>query len=328
MSEHPFAALSPDLVLNAVESLDLLTDARIMPLNSYENRVYQVGIEEQAPLIAKFYRPERWSDEQILEEHAFTAQLADCDVPVVQPLVFNQHSLFEFEGYRFALFPRQGGYAPEPGNLDQLYRLGQLLGRMHAVGASHKFKYRRTLNVQYYGVEARQLLLESGFIPPKLLTDWQQVTTQLVDKITQILQQRPYHAIRIHGDCHPGNLLYRDEAFFVVDFDDSKIGPAVQDFWMLLEGNYEERCQQMSELIEGYQEFYDFDYAQLHLIEILRALRMLSYSAWLAQRWSDPAFPKCFPWFTNEQYWYDQLSALRIQIKRLEEPTLRLANLI
>ncbi len=328
MSEHPFAALSPDLVLNAVESLGLLSDARIMPLNSYENRVYQVGIEEQAPVIVKFYRPERWTNAQILEEHAFTAQLADCDVPVVQPLIFDQQSLFEFEGYRFALFPRQGGYAPEPGNLEQLYRLGQLLGRMHAVGASHKFKHRHSLNVQTYGIKARQTLLDSHFIPKKLQADWEKASAQLVEKVSHIMRQRPYQAIRIHGDCHPGNLLYRDEAFFIVDLDDSKTGPAVQDFWMLLEGSYEERCQQISELIEGYQEFCDFDYAQLHLIESLRALRMLSYSAWLALRWSDPAFPKYFPWFTSEQYWYDQLLALRTQIKTLEEPALRLANLI
>lgn len=326
MHNHPFASLSPDLVLNAVESTGLLCDARILPLNSYENRVYQVGIEEQSPLIAKFYRPQRWSNQQILEEHSFTEQLAECDVPVVCPLHLNGQSLFEYQGFRFALFPRQGGYAPEPGNLDQLYRLGQLLGRLHAVGASHKFSHRRTLTVEHYGIEARQQILASGFIPEKLKASWSKTSATLLEKIQAIISKRPYHAIRIHGDCHPGNLLYRDQAFFIVDFDDSKTGPAVQDLWMLLAGSYEERCQQANELLEGYQEFYDFDYSQLHLIESLRALRMLNYCAWLAQRWDDPAFPKHFPWFTSESYWHDELNALQTQIKTLDEPVLRLAN--
>ena len=254
---HPFATLSPDLVLDAVESLGYLSDARVLALNSYENRVYQVGIEGETPLIAKFYRPARWSDAAIREEHAFSLELAEHEIPVVAPLLRDGESLFEHAGFRFALFPRRGGHAPEPGNLDQLYRLGQLLGRLH-------------------------------------------------------------------GDCHPGNLLYRDEAFHMVDLDDCRMGPAMQDLWMMLAGERQERLGQLSELMEGYQEFHDFDRRELALIEGLRSLRLLHYSAWLARRWDDPAFPMSFPWFANERYWGDQILALREQLAALDEAPLQL----
>lgn len=321
---HPYADLSPDLVLDAVESLGFLSDARVLALNSYENRVYQVGIEGGEPLIAKFYRPGRWSDAAILEEHAFSFELEECEVPVVAPLRRDGVSLFEHAGFRFALFPRRGGRAPEPGNLDQLYRLGQLLGRLHAVGASRPFAARETLDVASFGHASLNTLLDGHFLPKSLLPAYQSVARDLLTRIDALFAQVHYQPIRLHGDCHPGNLLHRDDAYHVVDLDDCRTGPAVQDLWMMLAGERQERLQQIAELIDGYQEFYDFDARQLALIEGLRALRLLHHSAWIARRWDDPAFPLAFPWFANERYWGEQILALREQLAALDEPPLTL----
>ncbi|HKM38613.1 MAG TPA: serine/threonine protein kinase [Thiopseudomonas sp.] len=324
MSAHPFAALTPDLVLDAVESLGFLSDARVLALNSYENRVYQVGIEDNLPLIAKFYRPERWSTAQILEEHAFSFELAECDVPLVAPMQHNGQSLFEHAGFRFALFERRGGRAPEPGNLNQLYRLGQLLGRLHAVGASKPFAERPELSVASYGHASFERLRSGEHVPKSLRPAWESVVADLLVKVDALFAENPYTAIRVHGDCHPGNLLCRDESFFMVDLDDCRMGPAIQDLWMMLAGDYQERLSQLSELVDGYQEFYDFSPRQLPLIEGLRALRLLHYSAWLAQRWDDPAFPQSFPWFGSERYWGEQILILREQRAALDEPFLKL----
>ncbi|WP_220812400.1 serine/threonine protein kinase [Pseudomonas paralcaligenes] len=321
---HPFSTLTPDLVLDAVESLGYLSDARVLALNSYENRVYQVGIEESEPLIAKFYRPDRWSDAAIREEHAFSRELVEHEVPVVAPLERDGESLFEHAGFRFALFPRRGGRAPEPGNLDQLYRLGQLLGRLHAVGATRPFAERETLAVDNFGHASLDTLLQGGFIPSGLLPAYRSVAQDLLGRLDALFGRVRYSAIRLHGDCHPGNLLYRDETFNVVDLDDCRMGPAVQDLWMMLAGERQERLGQLAELIDGYQEFHDFDPRELPLIEGLRALRLLHHSAWIARRWDDPAFPLAFPWFANERYWGDQVLMLREQIAALDEEPLRL----
>ncbi len=321
---HPFSTLTPDLVLDAVESLGYLSDARVLALNSYENRVYQVGIEESEPLIAKFYRPDRWSDAAIREEHGFSRELVEHEVPVVAPLERDGESLFEHAGFRFALFPRRGGRAPEPGNLDQLYRLGQLLGRLHAVGATRPFAERETLAVDNFGHASLDTLLQGGFIPSGLLPAYRSVAQDLLGRLDALFGRVRYSAIRLHGDCHPGNLLYRDETFNVVDLDDCRMGPAVQDLWMMLAGERQERLGQLAELIDGYQEFHDFDPRELPLIEGLRALRLLHHSAWIARRWDDPAFPLAFPWFANERYWGDQVLMLREQIAALDEEPLRL----
>lgn len=321
---HPFATLSPDLVLDAVESLGYLSDARVLPLNSYENRVYQVGIEGETPLIAKFYRPGRWSDAAIREEHAFSLELAEHEIPVVAPLLRDGESLFEHAGFRFALFPRRGGHAPEPGNLDQLYRLGQLLGRLHGVGASRPFQHRETMTVENFGHQSLACVLDSGFLPASLRPAYESVARDLLARLDALFAGVRYTAIRLHGDCHSGNLLYRDEAFHMVDLDDCRMGPAVQDLWMMLAGERQERLSQLSELMEGYQEFHDFDPRELALIEGLRSLRLLHYSAWLARRWDDPAFPMSFPWFANERYWGDQVLALREQLAALDEAPLQL----
>ena len=321
---HPFATLTPDLVLDAVESLGYLSDARVLALNSYENRVYQVGIEDSAPLIAKFYRPDRWSDAAIREEHAFSHELAECEVPVVAPLQRDGESLFEHAGFRFALFPRRGGRAPEPGNLDQLYSLGQLLGRLHAVGASRPFKHRETLTVAGFGHASLDTLLEGGFVPRSLLPAYESVARDLLKRLDELFVRVRYTPIRLHGDCHPGNLLHRDDAFNVVDLDDCRMGPAVQDLWMMLAGDRQERLGQLSELVDGYNEFHDFEARELPLIEGLRALRLMHHSAWIARRWDDPAFPLAFPWFANERYWGDQVLMLREQLAALDEEPLRL----
>lgn len=321
---HPFATLTPDLVLDAVESLGYLSDARVLALNSYENRVYQVGIEDETPLIAKFYRPGRWSDAAIREEHAFSAELADCEIPVVAPLVRDGESLFEHAGFRFALFPRRGGRAPEPGNLDQLYRLGQLLGRLHAVGASRPFAHREALGVVNFGHDSLATLLAGNFIPRSLLPAYESVARDLLKRLDQLFASVRYTPIRLHGDCHPGNLLCRDDSFHIVDLDDCRMGPAVQDIWMMLAGERHERLGQLAELVDGYNEFHDFASRELPLIEGLRALRLMHYSAWLARRWDDPAFPMSFPWFGTERYWGEQILMLREQMAALDEEPLRL----
>ncbi|WP_457788151.1 serine/threonine protein kinase [Pseudomonas sp. PL-6] len=321
---HPFSTLTPDLVLDAVESLGYLSDARVLALNSYENRVYQVGIEDEAPLIAKFYRPDRWSDAAIREEHSFSFELAECEVPVVAPLLRDGETLFEHGGFRFALFPRRGGRAPEPGNLDQLYRLGQLLGRLHAVGASRPFAHRETLAVDNFGHASLATLLGGGFVPRSLLPAYESVARDLLARLDQLFARVRYQPIRLHGDCHPGNLLCRDDSFHIVDLDDCRMGPAVQDLWMMLAGERHERLGQLAELMDGYQEFHDFDTRELPLIEGLRALRLMHHSAWIARRWDDPAFPLAFPWFAGERYWGDQILSLREQLAALDEEPLRL----
>ncbi|WP_313551379.1 serine/threonine protein kinase [Pseudomonas sp.] len=321
---HPFDTLSPDVVIDAVESLGYLSDARILALNSYENRVYQVGIEDEQPLIAKFYRPQRWTDAAIREEHTFSFELVEHEVPVVAPLSRDGETLFEHAGFRFALFPRRGGRAPEPGNLEQLYRLGQLLGRLHAIGASRPFEYRETLDVQSFGHASLDTLLSGGFIPKSLLPAYESVARDLIKKLDTLFNSVNYTTIRVHGDCHPGNLLYRDETFHMVDLDDCRMAPAVQDLWMMLAGDRQERLSQLSELMDGYQEFHDFAPRELALIEGLRSLRLLQYSAWLARRWDDPAFPKSFSFFGTERYWGDQVLMLREQLSALDEEPLRL----
>ena len=321
---HPFDTLTPDLVLDAVESIGYLSDARVLALNSYENRVYQVGIEDETPLIAKFYRPGRWSDAAILEEHQFSLELAEHEVPVVAPLERDGSTLFEHAGFRFALFPRRGGRAPEPGNLDQLYRLGQLLGRMHAVGANRSFEHRETLGVQNFGHDSLSTLLEGDFVPRSLLPVYESVARDLLKRVEDVFASTNFTPIRLHGDCHPGNILARDDAFYLVDLDDCRMGPAVQDLWMMLAGERHERLGQLAELVDGYNEFHDFAPSELPLIEALRALRLMHYSAWLARRWDDPAFPMSFPWFGSERYWGDQVLILREQMSALQEEPLRL----
>ena len=316
----PYDRLTPDVILDAIESIGFLADGRMFALNSYENRVYQIGIEEGKPLIAKFYRPGRWSDAQIIEEHAFTQELADREIPVVPPLVIDGKSLFEFAGYRFSLSPRRGGRAPELDNPDVLEWMGRFLGRIHAVGAICAFAHRPVIDIAGFGEQPRDWLLQHDFIPKDLRAAWLSVVNQALAGVRGCYAHAgATQNIRLHGDCHAGNVLYTDEGPHFVDFDDCRSGPAMQDLWMLLSGSRKEMTAQLRDVLEGYEEFAHFDRRELYLLEALRTLRLIHYSAWLAQRWDDPAFPLAFPWFNTQRYWQDRILELREQVSAMEE---------
>lgn len=317
----PYANLDPGLILDAVESLGFRCTGSLFALNSFENRVYQVGIEDAPPLIAKFYRPHRWSDAAIIEEHQFALELVANDIPVVAPLVFNgDQTLHHWQGYRFALFPRQGGRPLEVDNLEHLEWIGRFIGRLHAVGACRPFTHRMTLNVQTYGYQPYHYLLEHDFIPAELKGNYCQAVDALLQKVEQrFAQAGEITILRLHGDCHAGNILWNNAGPQIVDLDDCLMGPAIQDIWMLLSANAgPELALQLDVILEGYQEFHDFNKRECRLIEPLRALRMLHYSAWLARRWEDPAFPANFPWFNTPRYWQEQLQHLREQSELLD----------
>jgi len=321
-SATPYYALGPNAVLQAVDSIGLITDGRQLALNSYENRVYQVGIEGETPVVAKFYRPGRWSDAQIIEEHSFTAELEDEEIPVVGPLRINDATLHRHEGFRFALFPRRGGRAPELDDRDTLTWLGRFIGRIHAVGRAKKFEHRLALTIERFGEESIETISQGRWVAPHLETPFNSLAADLLMQIRACYERagRVRH-IRLHGDCHPGNILWRDGPIFV-DMDDCQSGPAVQDLWMLLAGSRDEMSVQLGYVLEGYTQFCDFNHAELHLIEALRSLRMLHHAAWLARRWEDPAFPIAFPWFGEPRYWEDLVLGLREQLGAMQEAPL------
>lgn len=325
MNKHPYDSLTPEVVIDAVESTGRLCDARLLALNSYENRVYQVGLEDAEPIIAKFYRPERWSEAQISEEHEFTLELKDADISVVAPLVNSQGSTLQnYEGFQFALFPRRGGYPPELDNLDNLLVLGRTVGRIHGVGRAGKFRERLDISVDRMLAKNREFLLED-FIPRELQPAYSSLTEDLLKAVSAIYGEvTADDQIRVHGDCHVGNILWRDDTAHFVDLDDCVTAPAIQDLWMFLNGERHERQLQLSELIEGYSEFCDFDPRQLRWVEALRTLRIVNYAAWLARRWEDPAFPRSFTWFNTERYWADHILELREQLAALQEEPLQL----
>ena len=321
---HPFESLTPDFILNAIEEHGFVCDRRILALNSYENRVYQIGIEDSQPIIAKFYRPNRWSDDEIQEEHAFTSELAEQELPVVPPLIRDGKTLFNCDPFRLALYERKGGYAPELDNLDNLLILGRFLGRMHQIGASASFQYRPRITTQQYGHESVGYIQEN-FIPAHIQESYDSVTKELLNEIDEIYAEKEdSEYIRVHGDCHVGNILWRDDLPYFIDFDDARMAPAIQDIWMLLSGSRERQLVQLEKIKKGYSEFADFPMQQLKFIEALRTLRIMYYSAWLARRWDDPAFPIAFPWFNTTQYWEQHILDLREQLGELNEPVLQL----
>lgn len=322
---HEFELLAPDTIMDAVESCGFVTDGRLLALNSYENRVYQVGIENEQPIIAKFYRPKRWSSDQIDEEHQFCFQLQAQELPVVCPLLAsNNNSLHNHRGFQFSLYPRRGGHAPELDNLDNLFILGRLLGRFHAVGAVNKFKSRPKLDIQTFGWQAYRYISEN-FMPSELSPAYDSLVPDVLNKCQSIVDDfGKINWIRVHGDCHSGNILWRDDNPHFVDFDDARMAPAVQDLWMLLSGDRHEQKSQIAELVEGYNEFNDFDPRELVLVEVLRTLRIIHHSAWIGRRWSDPAFPRVFPWFNSARYWSDQILTLREQFSALDESPLEI----
>jgi Ser/Thr protein kinase RdoA (MazF antagonist) len=318
-----YSSLTPDCVMNALESVGFRSDGRLLALNSYENRVYQVGMEEGAPLVAKFYRPERWTDAAILEEHAFVQELVEREIPVVSALVLNGKTLHSFEGFRFAVFPKHGGRAPELENRDTLEWMGRFLGRIHAIGALKPFQYRPELNITTFGLAPRDYLLAHDFIPGDLLAAYSSVVEQALDGVRNCFDRAgKVKILRLHGDCHAGNVLWTDDGPHFVDFDDSRMGPAVQDLWMLLSGERADMVRQMGDVLAGYEDFHEFDERELHLVEALRTLRLIHYSAWLAQRWDDPAFKQAFPWFNTQRYWQDRILELREQIALMQESPL------
>lgn len=320
---HPYDRLDPDTILDAVEAAGYLPDGHLLSLNSYENRVLQVGIDQAQPLIAKFYRPDRWLDAAITEEHAFSLALEADEIPVVAPLRDEQgQTLHRHAGFRFALFPRQGGRSPDLEDPDKLAWIGRFIGRIHQVGAERAFEHRPSLNPQTFGRDAVHNLLASGQLPGELHSRYLGLVDPLVDAIDEAFAQVNAAEIRLHGDCHPGNLLWTDAGPHFVDMDDCRMGPAVQDLWMLIAGDRSDMTWQMDAVLEGYRMFRQFDTRELALIEPLRGLRIIHYAAWLATRWDDPAFPQAFPWFGSPQYWEEHFATLQQQLADLKLPAL------
>lgn len=346
MGLHPFETLTPDVVLDALDSVGLRGDGRLTALSSYENRVYQVQLEDGSAVVAKFYRPERWTDAQILEEHAFAAELMAEDIPAIGPLVLGGHTLHHFGGFAFSVSPRRGGRRPELDDSEVLEWIGRFLARIHTVGARKPFATRPALDVPSFGTEPVQWLLAHHQVPLDVQSLWQCTAETAIKKIagyayfsgasgtnnTQVdgMQAHGIRSLRLHGDCHPGNILWTptDVATSAgpgphfVDLDDARMGPAVQDLWMLLSGDRAQRSRQLGILIDGYEEVRDFNRDELVLIEPLRTLRLMHYSAWLARRWSDPTFPTNFPWFGSSDYWQGQVQMLQEQLEAMEEDPL------
>ncbi|HSC99261.1 MAG TPA: serine/threonine protein kinase [Casimicrobiaceae bacterium] len=319
---HPYSALTPDRVLDALESVGIRGDGRMLPLGSYENRVYQVWRENALPVVTKFYRPGRWSDDQILEEHAFVDQLAAQEIPVVAPLVLEGRTLHGFADFRFAVYPRRGGRAPELEQRGTLEQLGRFIGRLHAVGAARAFRHRPALTIEAFGDESRDYLLAHDFIPGDIRAAWKSVIEEALQRVRRAFANHRIDTLRLHGDCHGGNVLWTDDGPHFVDFDDARTGPAIQDLWMLLSGDRAAMESQLGVVMEGYETFRELDRRELALIEPLRTLRLLHYSAWLARRWDDPAFPAAFPWFNTQRYWQDRILEMREQLALMDEPPL------
>jgi Ser/Thr protein kinase RdoA (MazF antagonist) len=332
-SAHPYDHLTPQAVLDALDAVGQRGDGRLLQLNSYENRVFQVFLEDGSAVVAKFYRPGRWSDEQIHEEHAFALELAAAEVPVVAPMrltgdITLAHTIIDDQPFRFAVYPRRAGHGPELDQPEVLRWLGRFIGRLHAVGAERPFVARRRLDPITYGHAARDRLLALDLIPPAQLPGWRAACAEslaMIDAAFAAVQ--PSYALRLHGDCHPGNILWRDAGPHIVDLDDACNGPAIQDLWMLLSGQAAAMRSQLAAVLEGYRQFGRFDVRELALIEPLRTLRMLHHSAWIAERWSDPAFPAAFPWFGDAGYWGQQTTQLQEQVEAMAEPPLDLSYL-
>ena len=336
-ADRPFADLTPEAVLDALDAVGLRGDGRLIQLNSYENRVFQVFLEGGDVVVPKFYRPGRWTDDQILEEHTFSAELAETEIPVVAPLAlalaaYPRHpvtlagdppTLAHSLGQRFSVTPRRSGRAPELDDPATLEWIGRFIGRMHAVGATRAFAHRGRIDAQTYGIAPRDYLLASNWVPPDALPRWRGVVDTALDAVQRAFASLPeLRTLRLHGDCHPGNILWSDAGPHFVDLDDALTGPAVQDLWMLLSGDRASMTRQLGAVLSGYEDFMEFDWRELRLVEPLRTLRMIHHSAWIARRWNDPAFPVAFPWFDGAAYWQQQATQLNEQIEVMREPPL------
>jgi len=327
-SRSSFFKLGPEQVLQAIESMAYHCDGQQMALNSYENRVFMVGIEDAEPLVAKFYRPGRWSDAAIIEEHLFTQQLADLDIPAIPPIKLHGNTLFHFTDFRFSLYPLKAGRAPDLESKQQLEQLGRYIGRIHALGATTDFKHRPTLDVYSFGEDAYEFLMDEAFIPPELEAGYAAVAETLLDEIEERFNVIDPKLIRLHGDGHQGNILWDENSSacgspYIIDFDDARMGPAIQDLWMFLSGDHNQMSATLDILLTAYSQFSDFDTRELSLIEPLRTLRMMHHAAWMARRWDDPAFQYAFPWFNTQGYWEQHLLTLKEQIAAMQETPLQ-----
>jgi Ser/Thr protein kinase RdoA (MazF antagonist) len=317
-----FSSLSPDLILDGIESTGVQVDSGLLALNSYENRVYQFHDDNKVKYVTKFYRPQRWSKQAILEEHQFAIELAEEELPIVAPLVIDGTSLFEHNGYHFAMFPCRGGRIFEVDNLDQLEWMGRFIGRIHAVASRKGFQHRTTITTEDKLVRARGVIKSSGFVDISIENAFFTILDQVIDLASQ--QYKPLNGIRLHGDCHAGNILWTDEGPHFVDLDDCCTGPAVQDLWMMLSGDRANQTLQLDTLLSGYEEFHSFEMKELALVESLRTMRVVNYMAWLCERWQDPAFPHNFPWFNTAKYWEQQVLMLKEQYAALQQPSISL----
>ncbi len=324
---HPYETLTPDAVLDALDTIGLRGDGRLTALGSYENRVYQVFLESpwdgHAQVIAKFYRPGRWSEAQLQEEHDFSAELAAAEVPVVAPFTIEGRSLHRWQDFHFSVSPRRGGRTPELDDVEVLEWTGRLLARLHLVGSAAPFVTRPPLDLQTFALEPREWLLRHEGVPLDVRSRWSAACDAAIDAAGEALERHPATRLRVHGDCHPGNILWTpDQGPHFVDLDDARTAPAVQDLWMLLSGDRSQRQRQLGGLLDGYDQLRDFDRRELALIEPLRTLLLIHYSAWLARRWDDPAFPQAFPWFGSSDYWMGQVRVLEEQLEAMAEPAL------
>lgn len=322
MAVFDFTSLSPDLILDGLESTGLTVDSGLLALNSYENRVYQFNDIDRTKYVTKFYRPQRWTEAQIREEHAFAFELADNELPLVAPLKIAGESLFSYQGYFFAIFPCRGGRIFEVDNLEQLEWMGRFLGRIHAVAAKKDFIARPTFNREEMLQQAQLTIEQSTFVPASLTLPFFTILEQVIAVASK--QYQPQSQIRLHGDCHAGNILWTEAGPHFVDLDDCRMGPAVQDIWMMLSGDRQQQVLQLDTILSGYDEFHRFEVNQLPLIESLRTMRVVNYMAWLCKRWKDPAFPHNFPWFNTEKYWEQQILMLKEQLSALQQPPLSL----
>jgi len=317
----PFDALTPLVVAEAAESIGIEPSGRLFALNSYENRVYQLGDEDGALWVLKFYRPARWTDQQIGEEHSFTFELAAAELPVAAPLTRDGTSLFVHQRMRFAAFPYLAGRAPELDDLATMTLLGRALARIHAIGARTRFAHRPALTLERLGNQARTFVIRSGFVPEALTEQYARVSEQVIGRVRQSFEGfGPLPAVRIHGDCHGGNILWRQQGPLFVDLDDCMSGPRIQDLWMFLAGDAAAQQATWAALMEGYELFGEFDYAELMLVESLRSLRILHHAGWIAHRWHDPAFPRAFPWFADSRFWERHIADLFEQLSAMDDP--------
>lgn len=318
-----YTNLQPDDIFETLDELGYACNGRFLALNSYENRVYKLGIDDAEDIVVKFYRPARWSDSAIREEHDFAIELADQEIPVVPPILIGGTSLFKAGLFRLAVYPCRGGRAPDLDNEQQLRQLGRFVARMHLVGETRDFENRPRVDIESYGILSRDYLLDEEFIPDEMYEVYESIADLVLDGVENSGDRAgSFREIRLHADFHPGNVLVAGESFHIVDLDDARSGPAVQDLWMFLSGDREEQTPQLAALLEGYQEFRHFDARELHLVEALRSLRIMHYAAWLARRWEDPAFKQAFPWFNSRRYWDEHILALREQVALMQEAPL------